>query len=447
MKKYFFRNYSILLFFKIFIVYLFQAQLMADSNGYISESEKLFNNMPFRNYGYPLIIKILSSFFQNWENILVALQILFSFFTSYYIFYLALKLQLSKEISLLIIIIFNFSILFFLEMCILPDSIIVNLFTIIICNFIKIYIQKNRLFLIAFINSILFTICFLLKNQFLFLMPIFLIIFLSLKSSYNYKKIFLSLFLFVSPIFIVSESIKSYHSKKFNQNLVTSSDNTIYLYSLIKPYREFNMQNLNTSDDDFNIILRENITKNDFVITYKIMEKLRDNGYNENEISKKIKKKYIETVLHNPEFFFIKIFYNLKPTSFWSIFQPTLNLSQLYSIKYKDNDYWRFRLIFTKFFQNLEPTNLIILVLIFFEMIIASYIFFYVFFSSTKYVFKKKKIFFEKNRSIKPFFIMLIIFYFLYMLIHLLVHIEPRYMAPVNIIPILGFFILKETKD
>ena len=65
MKKYFFTNYSIIIIIKIFVLYIFGAQIMPDSNGYISESKSLFDTMPFRNYGYPIIISTMSFFFSQ----------------------------------------------------------------------------------------------------------------------------------------------------------------------------------------------------------------------------------------------------------------------------------------------------------------------------------------------------------------------------------------------
>ena len=448
MKKYFFRNYSIIFLIKILILYIFQAQLMPDSNGYIDETKTFFDSIPFRNYGYPSIIYLLSSFFDNWENILCIIQIIFSCFTSFYIFCTTIKLKLSKHLSFFIVLILNLSILLFLDICILPDSLISNLFMIIICNFLRIFIFKHSLFFLIFINGLLFTLCFLLKSQLIYFLPIFILIFVSFYKIFTFKKLLLSLFLFISPTLMTSESIKSLHNELFNHKIINFSDNTIYLYSLIKPFKEFNMQNLNSNEDKFNQILKKNINSEEFSITYKIINDLKNEGYKEDEVSAIIKRKYFETIFYNPEFLLIKIFYNLKPTSIWGIFQPTLSLSQLYSVKNQDGDYWRFRLIFKKFLKNYKINNAILITLIFLEMIFSTYIFLYVFFNSVKKYFNKNNYLFLNTIKLEDFLLLLVFFYYFFILIHLIVHIEPRYLAPVNLIPILAFaFFKNSSKD
>ena len=449
MKKYFFFiNYSIIIFIKIFVLSIFGAQIMPDSNGYILESKTLFDTMPFRNYGYPLIISIMSFFFHNWEINLVLIQIIISGITSFYTFNTLIKMKLTKNLSFFVISIVNLSILFFLDLCILPDSFISNCFTIIICNFLRIFITKSNLFFLVFINSILFTLCFILKSQFLYFLPTFLLIFISLYKIYNLRKILLSIFIFIIPVFISQESIKFIHGKKFNQNSVNFSNNTIYLYSLIKPYKDFDMKNLNLDNDQFNSILKKNINGEEFSIVYNIIRDLKEQDFDDKEVAAIIKKKYFETIIYNPEFLLIKIFYNLKPTSIWGIFQPFLNVSQIYSVKNQDNDYWRFRLIVKKFFIDLRINDGFLAILIFLEMIVSSYIFLYVLFNSVKKYFFNKNYFFINSEKNEDFIILLVLFYYVFIFLHLIVHIEPRYLAPVNVIPILAYvFFKRSAKD
>ncbi len=439
MKKYFFKNYIFIFFIKILTLAYFGPQLMPDSSGYIDESTNLFKSLPFRNYGYPIIIYILK-YFENWMYYLIFVQLIITSFTSYIIYKSASNLKISKKCSFFIVLFFNFSILFFLDFCILPDSLLANLFTLVLCNFLSIFIKKKDIFSLAFLNAILFITCFFLKSQFLYFLPIFSIILVSLIKVIKLKKFLIVSLIFISPILIVTESIKLFHYSKFSQKVISSSDNTIYLFSLIKPYKNFNMQNLNNNDDDFNLVLKSKTKSEDFMVTYQIINELKKMGYNNKEISEIIKNKYFETIYQNPEYFFIKIFYNLKPTAIWGMFQPFLNYSQIYSLRVQNNDFWRFRLLLKNLLTNFQIPNLALILLIFLEMVIATLVFFYVYYNFIRQYFKKKNYFLFKTNSNGQFLVSLMIFYSIYMLMHLIVHIEPRYMAPVNIIPIIYFF-------
>ena len=439
MKKYFFKNYIFIFFIKILTLAYFGPQLMPDSSGYIDESTNLFKSLPFRNYGYPIIIYILK-YFENWMYYLIFIQLIITSLTSYIIFKSVLNLKISKKYSFFIVLFFNFSILFFLDFCILPDSLLANLFTLVLCNFLSIFIKKKDIFRLAFLNAILFITCFFLKSQFLYFLPIFSIILVSLIKVIKLKKFLIVSLIFISPILIVTESIKLFHYSKFSQKVISPSDNTIYLFSLIKPYKNFNMQNLNNNDDDFNLVLKSKTKSEDFMVTYHIINELKKMGYNNKEISEIIKNKYFETIYQNPEFFFIKIFYNLKPTFIWGTFQPFLNYSQIYSLRVQNNDFWRFRLLLKNLLTNFQIPNLALILLIFLEMVIATLVFFYVYYNFIRQYFKKKNYFLFKTNSNGQFLVSLMIFYSIYLLMHLIVHIEPRYMAPVNIIPIIYFF-------
>ena len=439
MKKYFFKNYIFIFFIKILTLAYFGPQLMPDSSGYVDESTNLFKSLPFRNYGYPIIIYILK-YFENWMYYLIFIQLIITSLTSYIIFKSVLNLKISKKYSFFIVLFFNFSILFFLDFCILPDSLLTNLFTLVLCNFLSIFIKKKDIFRLAFLNAILFITCFFLKSQFLYFLPIFSIILVSLIKVIKLKKFLIVSLIFISPILIVTESIKLFHYSKFSQKVISPSDNTIYLFSLIKAYKNFNMQNLNNNDDDFNLVLKSKTKSEDFMVTYHIINELKKMGYNNKEISEIIKNKYFETIYQNPEFFFIKIFYNLKPTVIWGTFQPFLNYSQIYSLRVQNNDFWRFRLLLKNLLTNFQIPNLALILLIFLEMVIATLVFFYVYYNFIRQYFKKKNYFLFKTNSNGQFLVSLMIFYSIYMLMHLIVHIEPRYMAPVNIIPIIYFF-------
>ncbi len=446
MKKYFFKNYILIFFLKIITLIYFGPQLMPDSNGYIDESKDLLESLPFRNYGYPIIISILN-YFDHWKYLLVLIQIFVTFLTSFVIFKTSLDLKLSKGIAFFVIIFFNFSILFFLDLCILPDSLITNFFTIILCNFISLFLRNKNVYGLFLLNSLLFIFCFFLKSQLIYYLPIFIVILISLIRVIKLKDFLIGCLIFILPIFIIAESVKVFHFFKFNQKVISPSDNTIYLYSLIKPYKDFNMQNLNSINDDFNLVLRSNINSEEFMVTYDILSDLKQRGFSDTEISDMIKNKYLETVFQNPEFFFIRIAYNLKPTFIWGMFQPFLNYSQIYSVKAKDQDYWRFRLLFSQLLSNFDIFNLILLLFIFLEMIIATYIFFFVLINSLKQYFKYKNFILLRTTSKNEFLISLVIFYFVFILLHLIVHVEPRYMAPVNIIPLIYFFYKKKIKD
>ena len=439
MKKYFFKNYIFIFFIKILTLAYFGPQLMPDSSGYVDESTNLFKSLPFRNYGYPIIIYILK-YFENWMYYLIFIQLIITSLTSYIIFKSVLNLKISKKYSFFIVLFFNFSILFFLDFCILPDSLLTNLFTLVLCNFLSIFIKKKDILRLAFLNAILFITCFFLKSQFLYFLPIFSIILVSLIKVIKLKKFLIVSLIFISPILIVTESIKLFHYSKFSQKVISPSDNTIYLFSLIKAYKNFNMQNLNNNDDDFNLVLKSKTKSEDFMVTYHIINELKKMGYNNKEISEIIKNKYFETIYQNPEFFFIKIFYNLKPTVIWGTFQPFLNYSQIYSLRVQNNDFWRFRLLLKNLLTNFQIPNLALILLIFLEMVIATLVFFYVYYNFIRQYFKKKNYFLFKTNSNGQFLVSLMIFYSIYMLMHLIVHIEPRYMAPVNIIPIIYFF-------
>ena len=87
-------------------------------------------------------------------------------------------------------------------------------------------------------------------------------------------------------------------------------------------------------------------------------------------------------------------------------------------------------------------------ILIFLEMIVSSYIFFYVLFYSVKKYFFNKNYFFINSETNEDFIILLVLFYYVFIFLHLIVHIEPRYLAPVNVIPILAYvFFKRSSKD
>lgn len=177
-----------------------------------------------------------------------------------------------------------------------------------------------------------------------------------------------------------------------------------------------------------------------------MISELKSKGFSDVEILKYSKEKYFE-IIQNPKNLMTIIIGNLKPTFVWGVFQPFLSLSQLYSIKISDNSYWRTRLILKKILS--EKTlnfDLILFVLCLFEILIASSMFMLFLFAGMTNLRKMLSIKKKKKQDFSFIILISIIFYLLFCLLHLIVHVEPRYLVGTNFLFILSI-ILNFEKD
>lgn len=449
----------ILISIKVIFLFLFGVQEMPDSSSYIELGQEIENNLnsvfDFQNksrmIGYSLIICIAKLISVKYWLILVGFfQIVFSFFTLLFVFETLKKLKVSTVSIKLLIIIFSFSTINKLDLLILTDSIYGNLLVLIFCNFLRIYLANNNFQIItkSFLISLILVLCFLIKDTTLIFLPLLLVFFLIIILKYFLKKItlknlvinFIIIFL---PTISISEAIKYQNFKKENYKYVTLGGSTIFLYATVKPFLEGSLKNFHNNKLDNTY--KKFIVNSDFANIYKMISELKNQGYSDIEILKYSKEKYFE-IIQNPINLMTIINGNLKPTFIWGVFQPFLSLSQLYSLKISDNSYWRTRLILQKILN--EKTlnlDLILFVLCLFEIFIASSMFILFLFTFIK---SFKKIFSNKKYTKKLSFIILIstIFYLLFCLVHLIVHIEPRYMVGVNFLFILSIILNFEKK-
>ena len=172
-----------------------------------------------------------------------------------------------------------------------------------------------------------------------------------------------------------------------------------------------------------------------------MISELKSKGFSDVEILKYSKEKYFE-IIQNPKNLMTIIIGNLKPTFVWGVFQPFLSLSQLYSIKISDNSYWRTRLILKKILS--EKTlnfDLILFVLCLFEILVASSMFILFLFTGMTNFRKILSIKKKKKQDFSFIILISIIFYLLFCLLHLIVHIEPRYLVGTNFLFILSIIL------
>ena len=445
----------ILLSIKIIFLVFFGVQEMPDSEGYVKLAEEIDNNLnsifdfqtKSRMIGYSLIIfliKLISA--KYWIILIGSFQICFSFLTLLFIFETLKKLNVSEVLSKLLIIIFSFSTINKLDLLILTDSIYGNLLVLIFCNFFRIHMTNNnmKIIKISLIISLLLVLCFLIKDTTFIFLPIFSVFFSIIILKFFLKKITLKFFLtsfiiIFFPILSISETIKFYNFKKENYKYVTLGGSTIYLYATARPFLERNLKNFD-NNNEFDNTYKKFVVNNDFSNIYNMISELKNQGYSDVEILKYSKQKYLE-VIQNPKNLMNIVVGNLKPTFVWGVFQPFLGFSQLYSLKISDNSYWRTRLIFKKILNEKTLSfDLILFVLCLFEILITTSMFFLFLFTlitNLRKVSTNRK--YEENYS----FIVLIsiIFYLLFCFVHLIVHIEPRYMVGVNFLFILAILL------
>ena len=450
----------ILISIKLIFLFLFGVQEMPDSSSYIELAKEIENNvnsiLDFENrsrmIGYSFIIYVIKLISVKYWLILLGLfQIFFSFFTLLFIFETLKKLNVSSISIKLLIILFSFSTMNKLELLILTDSIYGNLWVLIFCYFLRIHVTNTNSQIIknSLMISLLLLFCFLIKDTTLVFLPLLLVFFSIIIVKYFLKKItfknFLINFIIIFlPILSVSETIKFQNLKKENYKYVTLGGTTIYLYATVKPFLERNLKNFNNKND-FDNTYKEFVINNNFSNIYNMITELKNKGYSDVEILKYSKEKYFD-IIQNPKNLITIIFGNLKPTFVWGAFQPFLSLSQLYSIKISDNSYWRTRLILKKILE--EKTlnfDLILLVLCLSEIFITSSMFVLFLFAAVKNFRKILQI--KKNELNLTFIIQIsIIFYLLFCLVHLIVHIEPRYMVGTNFLFILSIILNFEKK-
>ena len=440
---------------KVIFLFVFGVQQMPDSSGYIELAQEIENNLnsvfEFQNksrmIGYSVfifLVKLISA--KYWIILIGFFQICFSFFTLLFIFETLKKLNISLLSSKLVIIFFSFSTINKLDLLILTDSIYGNLLVLIFCNFLRIHIAENKIKImkISFIISFLLVFCFLIKDTTFIFLPIFLVFFSLIILKYFLKKITLknlimSFMIIFMPILSISETIKFHNFKKENYRYVTLGGSTIYLYATVRPFLERNLKNFENTNE-FDNTYKKFIVNNDFSNIYKMISELKKKGHSDVEILKYSKEKYFE-IIKNPKNLSNIIIGNLKPTFIWGVFQPFLSLSQLYSLKINDNSYWRTRLILKKILDEKTLSfDIILFVFCLFEILITSSMFFlflFAFVINLRKVLSNKS--YEKNFSL--IIIVSIIFYLLFCFVHLIVHIEPRYMVGVNFLFILSILL------
>lgn len=434
---------------KLILFCLFGVQSMPDSSSYLELSENIKNDFfsvfkfedKTRMIGYPLIIyltKILST--ENWIILLGFFQISFSLFTLFFVNKTLKKLSISNISAKLIILLFSFSTINKLDLLLLTDSIYGNLMVLIFCNFFLIYQtnQKIKITKYCFAISFLLIVSFLIKDTTIIFIPFFGIFFIILIIKFIKKKIsvykcFLYLLLIFLPVFLISEIIKLSNYKKQGYKYITVGGSTIYYYATVKPYLDRNLK-IFDSENDYDKTYKKYIKNLEFSGVYNMINDLENQGYTKTEILEYSKDKYIRVIL-NPLNLLNIIQWNLKPTFIWGTFQPFLSISQLYSLKIDDNSYWRTRLIIKKILtESLFDWNIILFSFCLLEIIFTTFLFLlFVKISLVNlknFYFRKVDIFsLNDNRII---IILSIIFYLLFCLLHLIVHMEPRYMVGVN---------------
>ena len=451
----------VILTIKFIFLFSFGVQEMPDSSAYIELAEEIENNinsiLDFQNksrmIGYSFVIYILKLVFVKYWIISIGLfQIFFSFFTLLFIFETLKKLKISTVSIKVLIILFSFSTINKLELLILTDSIYGNLLVLIFCNFLRIYVTNDNLQIIknSLMISLLLVICFLIKDTTLVFLPLLLVFFtiiivkLFLKKI-TFKNFVINFIIIFLPILSISETIKFQNLKKENYRYITLGGSTIYLYATVKPFLDRNLKNFN-NNNEIDITYKKFVTNNEFSNIYNMISELKSKGFSDVEILKYSKEKYFE-IIQNPKNLMTIIIGNLKPTFVWGVFQPFLSLSQLYSIKISDNSYWRTRLILKKILS--EKTlnfDLILFVLCLFEILVASSMFILFLFTGMTNLRKILSIKKKKKQDFSFIILISIIFYLLFCLLHLIVHIEPRYLVGTNFLFILSI-ILNFEKD
>ena len=290
----------------------------------------------------------------------------------------------------------------------------------------------------------------MIKDTTLVFLPLLLVFFtiiivkLFLKKI-TFKNFVINFIIIFLPILSISETIKFQNLKKENYKYITLGGSTIYLYATVKPFLDRNLKNFN-NNNEIDITYKKFVTNNEFSNIYNMISELKSKGFSDVEILKYSKEKYFE-IIQNPKNLMTIIIGNLKPTFVWGVFQPFLSLSQLYSIKVSDNSYWRTRLILKKILS--EKTlnfDLILFVLCLFEILVASSMFILFLFTGMTNFRKILSIKKKKKQDFSFIILISIIFYLLFCLLHLIVHIEPRYLVGTNFLFILSI-ILNFEKD
>lgn len=443
---------------KLILFYLFGVQSMPDSSSYLELSENIKNDFSsvfkFENktrmIGYPFIIyltKIISN--ENWVILLGFFQISFSLFTLFFINRTLNKLSISNISAKIIILLFSFSTINKLDLLLLTDSIYGNLMVLIFCNFFLIY-QTNKKIKITkycFAISFLLIASFFIKDTTIIFLPFFGIFFIVLiikliKKNISIYRFFLYLLLIFLPVISVSEIIKLSNYEKQGYKYTTVGGSTIYYYATVKPYLDRNLK-IFDSKNDYDKTYKKYIKNYDFSGVYNMINDLENQGYTKTEILKYSKEKYIQVIL-NPHNLFYIIKWNLKPTFIWGTFQPFLSISQLYSLKINDNSYWRTRLIIKKIWtESLFDWNVILFSFCLLEIIFTTFLFLLF----IKIIFVNLKNFYLRKDDISSLndnriiITLSIIFYLMFCLLHLIVHMEPRYMVGVNFLFIFSIII------
>jgi hypothetical protein len=446
---------------RLISIAFFGMQDMPDSSGYWEYADYILatpdwgdkNAYLFRMVGYPYLIAALKSLSSDhWRILLGALQVMLSLTATSFLFVAAVRLLENIKIARLIAIIYIFSIFFFLDTTVLTDSLSSHLFTIIFSILVITFCHERPKIIFPFlICGLLLAGCFMLREGTTYLVvasfPLIGLLIYKISCIYSLRWGVLALLLYFLPLVTAHQSILSWNEARTGERFVTTGARTVYTYALMKPYLTY-FPEIFSGDSELDQAFRTYVKTDSFMDIILLNEHLQnDLKWSETKIIEKSKEKYFETLRSNPKVIAFIIASNIKPNTFFSLFQPTLSIGQKISVAEDHYKYWRARFIVFDFLKTFNFKLIFPILLLVIESIIGVFIFSLFVFVLPIHIFKKLKNEPFRNfiNSNEALLFCLALLYIGFWLIHALVHLEARYHAGVNMVVLLSSaFLLKE---
>lgn len=427
---------------------------MPDSSGYTEYADYILAtpdwmeraDYVFRMVGLPVVIAFLKEITRDhWGVLLFLLQLSASVLATSLLYVATVSLFEKAKTALIVSVLYSFSILYFLDLTILTDSLVSHSFTSIFCLFILIFQGHiTRAALTLFICGLLFAGAFMLREGSFFLivptLPLLAVVLWKLKTRHHPIYLIICAALYIAPLFSAQNMMLNWNEARTGERFVTTGARTVYTYALMNPYLTL-FPDLFEGDSTLDKAFRETVTEDSFdaIVTLNT-HLMAQEGWSEVDIIAAGQRKYLSAFIENPLLAPYLMAINIKPNTIFSLFQPVLALSQMTSISQGHFDYWRARFIAFDLIKNPTLFKACLVLILIAESLLTLFIFCLCVFILPVLIFGrfKKAGLGDFITSKEGLFLGLGLLYIGFWMIHALVHLEARYHAGVNMVILLG---------
>ncbi|WP_142994480.1 hypothetical protein [Thalassospira xiamenensis] len=431
---------------KVAVLLYWGPGIAPDSGGYMSYGDMIFEDsswwndaglltgaMPitvFRMMGYPLFIgflKVLSPNFWMWTVVLC--QIALTAVSLVYLSRLIHELKLRPLIGVFCMLSAGFSYSLTLDNMILTDSVVASIFVIILsANAISSLRGEPIKFFQSFLFGALLSISFLFREGVLVLSSLFvipLVIRVILTKSRHFRSC-LAGTVFFAPLLIISQIYIHWNETRTGSRFITTGGQTVYLQGLADAAR--NDERIFSGQKVIDVTARENFVEFDFSEVLAIQKSLFSQGYEAPELAMISKEKYFQTWAEYPLSMLRMTIGHLRERFALLTFRPLASLRETGFWIKGERPWGDYNVLKSRVFEGLgafslftlESVERFIAIVVTLAFVIIPVVWF------VRLCLGKKS-----NKGEVLVCCSLWSVYFGVMASHALVHIEPRYLAPV----------------